>query len=459
MSKRPNKRSDAAFLDAIYANPDDFALRAVYGDVLQERGDPRGEFIALQLANHAGQSTAASLRRERELIAANFEAWVGPLAAWFTTYTPIHARFEGGFFVGGRLERFDRQEAMVAEPAWRLVHHLQAEAPWLPDPALLGRLRSLHGVGELAEIRVPWSIESRAPTGARYAGELIGPTPLIPQIAKVWACFVDDLGQTFDTYSVNDRGAPALGKSPVETLVKRASGAGVRELALGRTGHAETVHLEPREGGHAMQFTIVTSRAPAEVIAWFTRMIALASGGRARMHASDAQHVDPTFSLGPYGTPEPGWVIAFAPTFTSWLPVEALAAAGVRVVPAGDQLVVVVAERPADATWARMRDVAAAVVAILDAEVDRRCKLDFADRAVAAFAWWGKPRRATPTRVEIGELTIELRDVIDDRPRVVVLDGVRGSRETEQMPFTGKAELGKALTRLARIARERYEAG
>src|SRR5262249_38868583 len=35
------------FLAAIRANPDDNAVRLVYADWLQERGDPRGEFLRL----------------------------------------------------------------------------------------------------------------------------------------------------------------------------------------------------------------------------------------------------------------------------------------------------------------------------------------------------------------------------------------------------------------------------
>src|SRR5258705_4746207 len=45
-------------LRQILANPDDRELRAVYADALQANGDPRGELIALELANdpaHAGR--------------------------------------------------------------------------------------------------------------------------------------------------------------------------------------------------------------------------------------------------------------------------------------------------------------------------------------------------------------------------------------------------------------------
>src|SRR5271170_4351847 len=40
---------DADFLAAIRASPYDDALRLVYADWLEERGDPRGEFLRLEL--------------------------------------------------------------------------------------------------------------------------------------------------------------------------------------------------------------------------------------------------------------------------------------------------------------------------------------------------------------------------------------------------------------------------
>lgn len=44
------KPEEAAFLASILANPDDKKARTIYADLLQDRGDPRGEFIALQCA-------------------------------------------------------------------------------------------------------------------------------------------------------------------------------------------------------------------------------------------------------------------------------------------------------------------------------------------------------------------------------------------------------------------------
>ncbi|MEO8553108.1 MAG: TIGR02996 domain-containing protein [Kofleriaceae bacterium] len=44
------KPEEARFLATILANPDDKKARTIYADLLQDRGDPRGELIALQCA-------------------------------------------------------------------------------------------------------------------------------------------------------------------------------------------------------------------------------------------------------------------------------------------------------------------------------------------------------------------------------------------------------------------------
>jgi uncharacterized protein (TIGR02996 family) len=66
-----------ALLAQIYADAADDGARAAYADWCQERGDPRGEFIALQLAT---KRTPQLERRERELLKAHETAWLGALA-------------------------------------------------------------------------------------------------------------------------------------------------------------------------------------------------------------------------------------------------------------------------------------------------------------------------------------------------------------------------------------------
>jgi uncharacterized protein (TIGR02996 family) len=53
-------RHDAGFLEAICANPDDDVPRLIFADWLEERGDPRGEFIRWR-TNHGNLPNQASL--------------------------------------------------------------------------------------------------------------------------------------------------------------------------------------------------------------------------------------------------------------------------------------------------------------------------------------------------------------------------------------------------------------
>ena len=74
--------SEREFVEAISRAPDDDAPRLVYADWLEERGDPRGEFIRTQceLATRAcTPSRQAELRqREAELVAEFGSVWFEP---------------------------------------------------------------------------------------------------------------------------------------------------------------------------------------------------------------------------------------------------------------------------------------------------------------------------------------------------------------------------------------------
>jgi uncharacterized protein (TIGR02996 family) len=76
---------------AVHAAPQDDEPRTVLADALQQRGDPRGEFIALQLQRR-------DVDRQRELIAAHGQAWIGRLAQFVM---PGRRRFGRGFLVAG----------------------------------------------------------------------------------------------------------------------------------------------------------------------------------------------------------------------------------------------------------------------------------------------------------------------------------------------------------------------
>jgi uncharacterized protein (TIGR02996 family) len=72
---------------ALVENPDEVANHAAYADYLTEQGDPRGEFIQVQLALEAEQRPAAQRKRlqqrEQELLQAHQREWLGELAPYF----------------------------------------------------------------------------------------------------------------------------------------------------------------------------------------------------------------------------------------------------------------------------------------------------------------------------------------------------------------------------------------
>lgn len=70
----------ASLLGAIYADPDDMDLRAVYADHLLELGDPRGELIALGLAASRGEGTPEHARRQAELWGTHCKVWYASIA-------------------------------------------------------------------------------------------------------------------------------------------------------------------------------------------------------------------------------------------------------------------------------------------------------------------------------------------------------------------------------------------
>lgn len=78
--KHVAKRPDVHTLyGAVYEHPDDDAPRHALAERLLEAGDPRGEFIALQLARHA--SGGAPSEREKALLDEHGRRWLGEIDA------------------------------------------------------------------------------------------------------------------------------------------------------------------------------------------------------------------------------------------------------------------------------------------------------------------------------------------------------------------------------------------
>jgi uncharacterized protein (TIGR02996 family) len=85
--RKPTARTamstENAFLQAIHDNPEDDTTRLVYADFLEERGDPRGEFIRLEVELWTMSPDDPRYegldRRRQELLEDNRSRWVGPL--------------------------------------------------------------------------------------------------------------------------------------------------------------------------------------------------------------------------------------------------------------------------------------------------------------------------------------------------------------------------------------------
>jgi uncharacterized protein (TIGR02996 family) len=156
-AEQSKARGEADFLADIYKAPDDDAERQVFADWLSERGDPRGEFITIQLAKKAGRTTDAMDKREASLLKKHAKAWLGPLDR--VTHKRWR-RFEGGFLadvvltIDGFVKTTSEE---LLDPAWATVHSLGV--PWnicyepdlcqgILDLPAFANLRVIRGLGE-----------------------------------------------------------------------------------------------------------------------------------------------------------------------------------------------------------------------------------------------------------------------------------------------------------------------
>src|SRR5579862_3514386 len=99
---------DDAFLQAILESPDDDAPRLIYADWLEERDDPRGEFIRVQC--ELAQMATDDPRRprlenhEKTLLQVHEKRWIEPLDEVLQTFGV--GRFRRGFVGGVSLPPF-----------------------------------------------------------------------------------------------------------------------------------------------------------------------------------------------------------------------------------------------------------------------------------------------------------------------------------------------------------------
>jgi uncharacterized protein (TIGR02996 family) len=142
-------------LEDVLAHPDDDGARLRYAADLTSRGDPRGEFIALQVKG--ALATKEERRRAAELLKTHRDVWAAP----FGVVKPGQV-WERGFLVEckvGSNRSPEQWQRARAEPQWRLVRRLRHNMQ-LPDPDLADCLEELlcfNASAWLAERRRPWS--------------------------------------------------------------------------------------------------------------------------------------------------------------------------------------------------------------------------------------------------------------------------------------------------------------
>jgi uncharacterized protein (TIGR02996 family) len=141
---------DEAFRNAVLAAPDDDAPRLVYADWLEERGDPRGEFIRLdlELARRGADDPAPRdlTDRRRQLLAAHAADWLAKLPA-----------FSGVQYIEAAGAGFDRGFPTAVETTWGALREV-GDALFAAVPVTRVRIRTPQGRGvdEAGVFDRPW---------------------------------------------------------------------------------------------------------------------------------------------------------------------------------------------------------------------------------------------------------------------------------------------------------------
>ncbi len=220
-------QSPEQVLAEVLARPDDRELRLVLGDLLLERGDPRGELIALQAKDARGEASLKERSRIQGLIRKHQRDWLGELSLAL-----CNVRFELGFPVAAEV----RQGAAAEDDVWaraaedpglatlRELRQGQASeelyARFVTSPALrrledvdLPSRRLLTTVCERGE---PWSFRRlRLRRYARGALDLIAASPSLPWLRELDVrASLDELARL----EAELRGHPLLGQLARVTL-------------------------------------------------------------------------------------------------------------------------------------------------------------------------------------------------------------------------------------------------
>jgi uncharacterized protein (TIGR02996 family) len=141
-------------LAQVYSDPAADGPRLVYADWLLQRGDPRGELVALQLSG-------INPRRAKQLVKSHARQWLGPIAS--IVREPV---FERGFLAACTVEAETAQaRALLLHPSWATVTRIVTYEPHPLESPAMKSLRCARGliisdIAKLAARKEPLGIEA-----------------------------------------------------------------------------------------------------------------------------------------------------------------------------------------------------------------------------------------------------------------------------------------------------------
>lgn len=130
---------------AVYENPDDDDVRMVLADALNERGDPHGELIAIQMKRKGGHRLTKELRtRERQLLTAYGRKWLGRIEP---AVAKTGLKYERGFPSAVVLTWPGESDPGSSLPEWSTLRSIDASR-WrgAATPILVRHAKQLHRI-------------------------------------------------------------------------------------------------------------------------------------------------------------------------------------------------------------------------------------------------------------------------------------------------------------------------
>ena len=297
--KKPQRATtEKALVDAIIANPDDDAPRLVYADWLTERGDPRGEFIAVQiaLAKHPTDDLRA---REAELLKQHKKAWVGRFGGTkiqhgstertWTKTNPTKWEFARGFVDWCSMKSADfarNAPALLEAEPLRRAHLTDRGVSSLFRVPEIAKLREL----DLRRVRLKDSVKGLANASCFAALEVLGlemcglgvkatkvlATAKPSRFPKLFALELADNG-------LGDAGAKLLAEAPLLAQIRWLDLARNQIGPDGARALAESPHLDRIEHLDVFANELGASRALLKK-RFGNRLVDTADGDRPEPH-------------------------------------------------------------------------------------------------------------------------------------------------------------------------------